>query len=97
MYAWNPGTGLASDVNNNPADWYNRYRWTDTNGNLLYDAGEQGVIIASRGGAASSSIDPNLKNTMTKEVSAWVEHELAPGWRCRAATSTAPSTTSASS
>lgn len=79
QYYWNPGTGLASDTNNNPADWYRRYRWTDTNGNGTYNAGEEGVIIAQRGGAASSSLDPNIKNTRTGEVSAWVEHELIPG------------------
>lgn len=79
QYYWNPGTGLASDTNNNPADWYKRYRWTDLNGNNLYDRGEEGVIIASRGGAASAFLDPNLKNTRTDEVSAWVEHEIVPG------------------
>ena len=79
QYYWNPGTGLSSDSNNNPADWYRRYRWVDGNGNRLYDAGEEGVLIAQRGGAASSSLDPNIKNTRTDEVSAWIEHELTPG------------------
>ncbi len=79
QYYWNPGTGLSSDTNNNPAEWYKRYRWTDTNGNGLYNAGEEGVIIAQRGGAASAFLDPSLKNTRTDEVSAWLEHELMPG------------------
>ena len=79
QYYWNPGTGLSSDTNNNPADWFRRYRWVDTNGNGLYNVGEEGVIIAQRGGAASSSLDPNIKNTRTDEISAWVEHELVPG------------------
>ncbi|MGE0816049.1 MAG: TonB-dependent receptor [Vicinamibacterales bacterium] len=80
QYYWNPGaSGLPFDVNNNSADWYKRYRWTDTNGNGVYDTGEEGVIIAQRGGAASGTLDPNLKNTRTDEVSAWVEHELMPG------------------
>ncbi len=79
QYYWNPGTGLGSDTNNNPADWYRRNRWTDLNGNNLYDAGEEGVIIAQRGGAASAFLDPNLKNTRTDEVSAWIEHEILPG------------------
>lgn len=80
LYAWNPGTALSESVNNNPADWYNQYAWTDTNGNRLYDRGEEGVIIGRRGGAASGSLDPNIKNTMTSEVSAWLEHELMPGF-----------------
>ncbi|MEZ5285860.1 MAG: TonB-dependent receptor [Vicinamibacterales bacterium] len=79
LYYWNPGTGLASDVNDNPADWYTRYRWTDLNGSGFYDPGEEGVIIDQRGGAASSFLDPNIKNTRTDEISAWFEHELVPG------------------
>ncbi|MEZ5293587.1 MAG: TonB-dependent receptor [Vicinamibacterales bacterium] len=80
LYYWNPGTGLASDTNNNPADWYTRYRWTDLNGDLLYQPGEEGVIIAQRGGAASATLDPNLKNTRTDEFAGWIEHELLPGF-----------------
>ena len=79
QYYWNPGTGLSSDSNNNPADWYNRYRWSDANGNMTYDPGEEGVIIDRRGGAASSELDPNITNTRTDEISAWVEHEIVPG------------------
>ncbi|MGE3888573.1 MAG: TonB-dependent receptor [Vicinamibacterales bacterium] len=80
QYAWNPGAqGLASDLNPNTTDWYRRYRWTDTNNNRLYDPGEEGVIIARLGGVASAVLDPNLKNTKTSEISAWVEHELIPG------------------
>lgn len=79
QYYWNPGTGFGSDTNNNPADWYRRYRWTDTNGNGTYNAGEEGVIIAQRGGAATAFLDSNIKNTRTDEVSAWIEHELVPG------------------
>jgi hypothetical protein len=80
LYAWNPGAnGLGFDVNNNPADWYRRYRWTDLDGNGLYNAGEEGVIIDQRGGAANAFLDPNIKNTRTDEISAWLEHELIPG------------------
>jgi outer membrane receptor protein involved in Fe transport len=80
QYAWNPGAqGLASDLNPNTTDWYRRYRWTDTNSNLLYDNGEEGVLITQLGGVANAVLDPNLKNTKTSEVSAWLEHELIPG------------------
>jgi outer membrane receptor protein involved in Fe transport len=80
QYAWNPGAqGLASDLNPNTTDWYRRYRWSDTNGNLLYDAGEEGVLITQLGGVANAVLDPNLKSTKTSEVSAWLEHELIPG------------------
>jgi hypothetical protein len=79
-YAWNPGTSLSEQANNNPADWYRQYAWSDPNGNRLYDRGEEGVIIAQRGGATSTALDSNIKNTMTSEVSAWLEHELIPGF-----------------
>jgi outer membrane receptor protein involved in Fe transport len=80
QYAWNPGAqGLASDLNPNTTDWYRRYRWSDTNNNLLYDRGEEGVVIARLGGVASAVLDPDLKATKTNEISAWVEHELIPG------------------
>jgi hypothetical protein len=38
------------------------------------------VIIAQRGGAATSFLDPDIKDTMTSEVSGWLEHELMPGF-----------------
>jgi hypothetical protein len=78
-YAWNPGTALAENANNNPADWYRQYAWSDGNGNRRYDAGEEGVIINQRGGATSTALDPNIKDTKTSEVSAWLEHEVIPG------------------
>ncbi|MGD9905041.1 MAG: TonB-dependent receptor [Vicinamibacterales bacterium] len=79
LYYWNPGaSSLSAGANPNFADWYSRYRWADTNGDLLYQPGEEGVIIAQRGGVATA-LDPDLKNTRTDEVSAWIEHEVVPG------------------
>ncbi|HUU36485.1 MAG TPA: TonB-dependent receptor, partial [Vicinamibacterales bacterium] len=79
QYYWNPGaSGLAAGANPNFADWYTRYAWADTNGDLLYQAGEEGRLIDQRGGVATG-LDPNLKNTRTDEFSTWVEHELMPG------------------
>ena len=79
-YAWNPGASvLAAELNPNTTDWYRRYTWADTNSNLLYDAGEERVLSAQFGGV-TAALDPNLKNTFTSEVSAWVEHELMPGF-----------------
>jgi hypothetical protein len=80
-YAWNPGaSGIGASVNQNAPDWYRRYAWTDRNVNNRYDAGEEGVLIAQRGGAATSFLDPDIKDTMTTEVSGWLEHELLPGF-----------------
>jgi hypothetical protein len=80
-YAWNPGaSGIGASVNENAPDWYRRYQWRDNDGDLRYDAGEEGVIIAQRGGAATSFLDPNIKDTMTSEFSTWLEHEVMPGF-----------------
>jgi hypothetical protein len=79
LYAWNPGVGPAQDVNENSLDWYRQYNWADVNGNRLYDPGEEGTLVARRGGAASAVLDPNLKQTMTTEFAGWIEHELIPG------------------
>ena len=80
QYWWNPGTAvIAENLNNNPVDWYNRYNWTDKNGNGVWDNGEQGQLTASRGGVGSAIHDPaGLQDTFTREAAAWVERELVP-------------------
>ena len=81
QYWWNPGTvQIDENANNNPVDWYNRYAWSDKNGNGVFDQGEQGTLIASRGGVGSAILDPNLKDTYTREAAVWVEHELRPSF-----------------
>jgi hypothetical protein len=79
QYYWNPGTAIANNVNPNSQDYYQRYTWRDPNGNGVYDPGEEGTLSASFGGRGSTTLDPDLKNTFTNEVSAWVEHEVVPG------------------
>jgi hypothetical protein len=90
QYWWNPGTGLGGNVNANPPDAFRRYTWTDLNGNGLYNAGEElnpatgaPALIQSAGGVGSASIDPNLKDTFTREVSGWVEREVMPNFGVR--------------
>jgi hypothetical protein len=77
QYWWNPGTGLAAGVNTNSPDWFRRYAWTDPNGNGVWDRGEEGTLLQSSGGAASTGLDPNLENTFTREAAAWIEREVA--------------------
>jgi hypothetical protein len=79
QYWWNPGTANVDEqVNQNPVDWYNRYLWADKNGNGVWDPGEQGNLIASRGGVGSAVLSPGLKDTYTREAAAWIERELVP-------------------
>jgi outer membrane receptor protein involved in Fe transport len=68
----NPGTS-SSNPNGN---WFKRHAWSDTNGNKLWDSGEEGRLIASAGGVASTTLDPDQKDPYTLDMSVWVEHEL---------------------
>jgi hypothetical protein len=77
---WNPGTGIAQDVNQNPAEWYRRYNWSDGNRNGLYDPGEEGTLIASQGGLGSAVLDSSLNQQRTDEVASFFEHELMPNF-----------------
>ena len=75
-YYWNPGAQLSTDVNPNPGVWWKRYTWGDANGNGVWDNGEQGSLLATQGGVATTSLDPNLKDPYTLEAASWFEHEL---------------------
>lgn len=81
QYWWNPGTGIAENVNENPPDWRRRHRWTDLNGDRLWQPGEE-VLPATQsfGGAGSSVLDPDMKDTRTDEFATWLEHELMPNF-----------------
>jgi hypothetical protein len=56
--------------------WWKRYTWGDANGNGVWDNGEQGSLLATQGGVATTSLDPNLKDPYTLEAASWFEHEL---------------------
>jgi hypothetical protein len=75
-YYFNPGVNLADASNPNSATQYNQYAWTDTNRDGLWQNGEQGALQSSVGGSANTTIDPNLKNSVTNEFSTWLEREL---------------------
>jgi hypothetical protein len=77
-YYFNPGVGLADAISNNPSTQFSEYAWTDLNGDRLWQDGEQGALTTQSGGASTVQLDPNLKNSLTDELSAWVEQEL-PG------------------
>lgn len=82
LYWWNPGTGSVDEaVNPNAVDWNRRYIWNDANTDLRWQPGEQvGAPNASSGGVGSTLLDGNLKDTRTREVAGWVEHELMPNF-----------------
>ena len=74
LFWGNPGT-----ASSNPnGTWQKRYVWTDLNGNRVWDPGEEGRLISSSGGVATTSLDPNQKDDQTYDMSVWMERELVP-------------------
>jgi hypothetical protein len=83
QYWFNPGADFLFNVNPNSQVWWTRYQWTDPNGNGVWDPGEEGNVLARRGGTANESLDPDLEDQFTREWAAWFEHELLPNFGAR--------------
>ena len=84
-YYWNRAArDLTVNANPNTETQWRRYRWTDLNGNGVWDEGEQGALLGTRGGVAATDIDPKLKDTYTDQVTFWFERELAEKFGVRA-------------
>jgi hypothetical protein len=73
LFFGNPGTGSS----NPNGTWQKRYAWTvDRNANKVWDPGEEGRLISSSGGVATTSLDPDQKDDQTYDMSVWIEREL---------------------
>ncbi len=75
-FGFNPGVNLADAANPNPGDQYSQYNWSDLNGDLVYQPGEEGALVRRVGGAANSFLDPNLKGSYSNEATAFFERQL---------------------
>lgn len=71
-----PGADLASGLNPNATMWFERYGWTDLNGNGIFNPGEQGALQLVQGGRATTTFDENLENTYVNQATVYVEREL---------------------
>jgi len=72
LYWANPGT-----ASSNPnGSWQKRHVWNDANGDLVWQPGEEGRLISSAGGVATTSLDPEQKDDYMYETSVWLEREL---------------------
>jgi outer membrane receptor protein involved in Fe transport len=54
------------------------YTWTDRNGDLVWQPGEEGVLISDSTVPAIGRIDPNVGQSYVQSGTFGVEHELAP-------------------
>jgi carboxypeptidase family protein/TonB-dependent receptor-like protein len=83
QYWWNPGADfLLTNVNPNPNVWWKQFVWSDLNGDGRYEPGEEGRLIATKGGP-TEHLDPDLQDTYTKEAAAWIERELMTNFGIR--------------
>jgi hypothetical protein len=85
LYFFNPGPGLAEDSNPNQAIKSVTYAWSDTKvcatckpGDGLYQPGEEGNLTGSAL-AGSVSVDPNLKQPYTNQVTTYLEQQFGEG------------------
>ncbi len=77
-YYNNPSRTVAETVNPNTFPQWSRYNWSDGNGDLIWQRGEEGTLLGTRGGVANGTFDPNLKDATTNQVTLWYERTL-PG------------------
>ena len=64
--------------------WRQIYTWNDLNSNGRWESGEQvGSPTSVSGGTASTIYDPDIQNTFSHQVLAFVEHEAAPNFGVR--------------
>jgi outer membrane receptor protein involved in Fe transport len=80
LYWANPGT-----ASSNPnGSWQKRHVWNDVNRDLLWQPGEEGRLISSAGGVATTSLDPEQKDDYLTETSVWLEREVIANLGVRA-------------
>jgi hypothetical protein len=82
-YYQNMSRNIPMIVNPNDAPQWRRYAWNDLNGDLVYEPGEEGQLLATRGGVAAGGLGPDLKAPYTDEVAVFFEREVARNFGLR--------------
>jgi carboxypeptidase family protein/TonB-dependent receptor-like protein len=79
-YSIGPGTELGFNANPNARVWWELYPWSDSNGNAVWDPGEEDRTrpLGSRGGIEQEKVDAALDLPQLREAGTWLEREL-PG------------------
>ncbi len=76
FFKHNPGPGIAAGGNPNQNQKTITYNWADTNGNRLFDAGEQGTLVQDQTGPGTVRIDENIDQPYTHEIATFFEQQL---------------------
>ncbi len=83
-YYHNQSRTIPMIVNPNDAPQWRRYFWQDTNGDLVYQPGEERQLLGTRGGVAAGSLSRDLEAPYADEATAFVEREVAGHFGLRA-------------
>jgi hypothetical protein len=90
LYRFNPGVGVANSANPNQASKTIQYQWLDNKtcagcipGDKIYQPGEEGPVQSSAL-AGAISVDPNIKQPYSNQVTAYLEQQLMEGVAARA-------------
>jgi hypothetical protein len=75
-YTFGAGNDLGPNANPNSNEWWQHYSWSDLNRSGVWERGEEGELIESRGGVELESIDRRLQLSSLREVAASLEREL---------------------
>jgi Carboxypeptidase regulatory-like domain len=75
LFWHNPGAGLAGDANPNIAQKFVTFNWTDTNGDRLWQPGEQGAETA-RQISGAISLNPEITQPFTHEAGLFFEQQI---------------------
>ena len=80
----NPGVATAFNANPNASLWWRRYTWADANGSGLWEPGEEGGPLDTRGGRTIEQLDPELQLPFVREATTAIERELGTVMSLRA-------------
>jgi hypothetical protein len=83
-YWENPGVATAFNANPNASLWWRSHAWSDPNGSGLWEPGEEGRLLDSRGGRAIEDLDPDLRLPFVREATTAIERELGTVMSIRA-------------
>ncbi|MEZ5419994.1 MAG: hypothetical protein R2708_21995, partial [Vicinamibacterales bacterium] len=82
LFWHNPGVALAGDANPNVANKFVTYNWADTNGDRIYQLGEERALTTNQT-AGAISLNPDIKQPYTHEAGLFFEQQITDTFGAR--------------